>query len=198
MCICWLINQILHIQFNKQMKKILASLFVTSVAICSASAANAQAALGPVISTHTGTIPASCRFSSTVAGSIVATDGILAPNSASTPTSLNSENTDGSLGSFKVICNSNHTFAAQLLTASKPLTIADADYIQRFKLIAPSTHPTITTGGFTANSFTVGSLTPSAIDGYVVRVAAEAKLSGDALLPVGTYVVRVQATVTAN
>jgi hypothetical protein len=194
-----------HQQTNfKEMKKILASLFVTSVAICSASAANAQVSIPPAVSVHNGTVPASCRFSSTVIGSLTA-------NATPATLNLNSEGTSLSSlanpGSFTVICNSNHSFAAKLITGSRPSAIVESNYFEGFRFInTPSPYTSINTttttnAGFSNTFTTVPNLPATTATGYVVGVAAEAHLVDGAILPVSTtngYVIRVEATVTAN
>jgi hypothetical protein len=195
------IGTLYHVQLNnlKEMKKILASLFVASVTICSASAANAQAqpVIGPTVSIHSGTVPASCRFSPSLAGSLTATPGtLILSEDGKSLSSLTS------LGSFTVICNSTHSFAAKLITGVKPSAIVETNYSERFRFInTPAPYTTINTTGF-SNTFTTVSglpVTPNA--GYVVGVAAEARLVDGTILPVSItngYVINVEATVTAN
>jgi hypothetical protein len=179
------------------MKKILASLFVTSVAICSASAANAQSVLVPAISIHTGTIPTSCRFNNpTLDGSIIATtQGTLIPNSTTAPTSLSSLTSPGSL---TIICNSTHTFEAKLVTGASPTPV-----VEKFRFInTPAPYSAINSsfnsGAVNTSPVTVTGLTATDRTGYVVGVAAEASLANGSVLPPGTYTINIEARVTAN
>jgi hypothetical protein len=165
------------------MKRILASLFVTSVAICSASAANAQSAT----SVHSGAVAPGCTIS--------AAPGILSGTGA-VPTSINST---ASPGSFTTICNSTHSFAVTLLPGTKPSSIVNANYAEKFSLNAPASYTAINTTSFGSTFTTVTGLPASPAAGYVVGVTAEASLVDGAYLPASAangYVINVRATVT--
>jgi hypothetical protein len=175
------------------MKKILASLFVTSVAICSASAANAQNQnILENTSVHTGTIRTTCRFSPSDLGSLRSTPGSLIPlPNEDAPTSLSSLT---SPGSFTVRCNSNHSFSARLLPGTSPTAV-----VERFRFInTPEPYDRINTPAFSTTFTTVTNLLPTPPEGYVVGVAAEASLANGNILPPGTYVINVEARVMAN
>jgi hypothetical protein len=178
------------------MKKILASLFVTSVAICSASAANAQSTISDV-SIHRGTVPASCRFDASLAGSLTATPVPVTLNLNTAGTSLSSI---ANPGRFTVICNSNHSFAAVLETGRRPSTIDVANYSERFRFLgAVEPYDRINTSDFAATFATVTNLPATPRAGYVVQVAAEARLVDGGILPassVNGYEINIQATVT--
>jgi hypothetical protein len=177
----------------KTMKRILTSLFVTSVVICSASAAGAQTL--SATSVHTGIVPASCGFDPV----ITATPGTLIPNGTAT-TSTTSLSSDTNFGSFTVRCNTAHSFTATLLDGTQPGTRPQSDYLREFRLFgAPPTHATITKE-FSPAGFTVGGLEVSPTNGYSVNVAARTSLitapSAPPLpLPVGTYVINIRATI---
>jgi hypothetical protein len=172
------------------MKKILASLFVTSVAICSASAASAQLPSTPVTSVHSGNVPSACT--------VTATPGTLSSASAIT-SSINSLSSPGIPGRFTAICNSTHKFEAKLLPGTKPLSVPTT-YVEKFRLLNPSTgYEDVKTSAFSADTFTSPSLNPTSSTGYTVDVAAEASVTSPATLPSGTsgpnsYVINVQAT----
>jgi hypothetical protein len=181
-----------HIQINKlkTMKKILASLFVTSVTICSASAANSQVL--SATSEHKGTVPASCG----VATAITAENGTLVPNSTVlAPTSLSSETIPGS---FTITCNSTHSFAATLVAGTLPGT--ESDYKREFRFFgAPTgTHNALNTTTTFASTFATVPGLAAAPSGYNVKVAARVSLNSGDPLPVSVtdgYVIKIQATV---
>ncbi len=175
---------------SQTVKRILASLFVASVAICFASAANAQVL--SATSEHKGTVPPSCG----VATAITAENGTLVPNSTVlAPTSLSSETIPGS---FTITCNSTHSFAATLVTGTLPGT--ESDYKREFRFFgAPTdTHSTLNTIITFASTFTTVQGLAAAPGGYNVKVAAKVSLNSGLPLPVSAtdgYVIKIRATV---
>jgi hypothetical protein len=168
------------------MKRILASLFVTSVAVCSASAASAQVS---ATSVHTGTVPATCT--------VAATPGTL--STVATGTTSNSINSDTIPGLFTIICNSNHSLAVATLTGTSPATAADLGYRQEFRLfndsVADATK-SLNATTFSTTYTTVTALPVTSTTGRTVNVAARASVNTGSVLPAGTYIINVQATVT--
>jgi hypothetical protein len=178
---------------SKTVKKILASLFVTSVAICSASVANAQT--NAATSVHSGNVPSACT--------VTAINGTLSSTSAVT----SSIDSTGSLGRFTAICNSTHSFRVELLPGTRPSIPAAANYVERFRLTSTATGYTgITTTNNNTSNFIVGpittlSLPPTSSGGYDVDVAAQASVDSGFTLPSGgsganSYIINVRATVT--
>jgi hypothetical protein len=171
------------------MKKILASLFATFVAICSASAANAQS--NTATSIHSGNVSSACT--------VTATPGTLSSTSAVT----SSIDSTSSTGKFTAICNSTHSFKVELLGGTKPPSIPTAaNYVEKFKLTSAATGYTgITNTEFITGPVTTSSLPPTSSAGYEVVVAAQASVDSAYTLPSGanganSYVINVRATVT--
>jgi hypothetical protein len=175
----------------RKMKRILASLFVTSVAICSASATNAQTS--PVTSVHSGNVPLSC--------SLTKKDGTLSSTSGFT----SSINSNADKGFFEVKCNSTHALKIELLSGTKPGSV-DSSYKEEFRLTdAPADYNALnTTGtgtGFVATTPEKTGLIPTDASGYKVNVEAQGSVTLPKLLPYGangltSYVINVRATLT--
>lgn len=173
------------------MKKILASLFLASATICSASNANAQTAPDPALSVHSGNVPTACT--------VTATPGKL--SGVANTSSINSLGT-ASVGKFTAICNSSHIFKVEILNPGvKPASIPSAaNYTEKFMLLNASTgYANINTSSFSSSAFTSPSLLPTSAAGYTVDVAAEARVDNGYNLPSGnsglnSYVINVQAT----
>jgi hypothetical protein len=171
------------------MKKILASLFVASVTICSASAANAQATT--TTSVHSGTVPVLCT-------TITPTNGSLTKRS---DTEISSA---GSTGNFKIICNSNHTLSFRISESSNPSIPVAASYTKKFSVLSTDTNYTgITSNGFIENATTPLSFTgllPTPSTGYDVKVAAQGTVSAGYTLPGSTtpYSITIEGNLTPN
>jgi hypothetical protein len=166
------------------MKRILSSLFVTSVAICSASVANAQATAD---STHQGSVPMAC--------SVTATNAILVFN-ATTPNLINSN----SGGTFTTICNSQHTMRVEILSSppsSSPAIPSGATYVQEFQLSgASSSYSGLNTNEFVTGPVSQTSLPLTTGTGYVLNVRAQGRINNGFILPAGPYTIVVRATAT--
>ncbi len=166
------------------MKRILASLFVTSVAICSASTANA-ALEGTSI--HSGTVPSECD--------VVATNATLAYATAS-PTVISSA---GGAGNFNIKCNSTHQLTIEQLSitapTNHPVLPTDATYTAGFSL--GSSIAAINRATFTAVTVTASGLNPGE---YNVSVAARGTITGAGAprLPSGPYRIDVKATLVPS
>jgi hypothetical protein len=177
---------------SQTVKRILASLFVTSVAICSASAANAQLPSTPAVSIHSGNVPSACT--------VTALPGTL--SGLANTSSIDSLN---ALGKFTAICNSSHAFKVEILnTGTKPLSIPSAaNYVEKFRLLNASNGNTgINTTSFSAAAFTSPALSPTTATGYTVDVAAQASVDSGYTLPSGangvsSYIINVQATLVS-
>jgi hypothetical protein len=165
-------------------KRILASLFVTSVAICSASAANAQITVGQGTSTHTGTVIPTCT--------LVAVGANLT-SSETVPTSISSAN---GLGKFTTKCNSSHALRIELITGSNPLLPTGATYTEEFKLISNDDGYTGIASDFGSGQVNRGPLPATSTNGYVVAVEARGIITTGFYLPAGSYTIRVRATAT--
>jgi hypothetical protein len=167
-------------------KRILVSLFVTSVAICYASAANAQVT-DTDISVHTGKIDPACTIEGTSASLIY---------KAESPNRISSD--ANTVGTFKAICNSTHKLDVKILSATGPAITQTDAYIKKFRLTPPSGYSTITTNGqYVVGPVQFTALAPTA--GYVVGVEAEGSVA-NGFLPGSTinYVITVEATITAQ
>jgi hypothetical protein len=177
---------------SKTVKRILASLFVTSVATCSASAANAQLPSAPATSVHSGNVESACT--------VTARTGIL--SGAANTSSIDSLK---SLGGFTARCNSAHAFKVEILsTGTKPLSIpAEANYVEKFRLLnASNGNTSINTSSFSSAAFTSPALPPTTATGYTVDVAAQASVDSGYTLPSGangpnSYIINVQATLVS-
>jgi hypothetical protein len=162
---------------SQTVKRILASLFVTSVAICSASAANAQTP--PVTSMHSGNVSLSC--------SLAKKDGTLSSTSGFT----SSINSNADKGFFEIKCNSTHSLKIELLAGTKPASV-DSSYVEEFKLTdAPTNYTALNKTG----------LIPTDSSGYKVNVEAQGRVTAPKLLPYGasgasSYIINVRATLT--
>ncbi len=167
------------------MKKILASLFVTSVTICSASAANAAL---EGTSTHSGTVPSECDVVATGASLVYV---------ATSPTEISSETGNGN---FNIKCNSKHKLTIEQLPiaegTNRPALPAGATYTAQFQL---SGAPTPDYGVLNVNFGTTAVVGTDLKQGeYNVKVAAKGAITGAAKLPSGTYKIEVKATLVAS
>jgi hypothetical protein len=170
------------------MKRILASLFVTSVAICSASAANAQLT-NEATSIHSGTVAPACT--------VEATPGTLRkPANIPVPSSIDSS-ASGDLGSFKMICNSTHSLTVAKQTTGTTAIVAGLDYKEEFRLIGTGDYSTLTSS-FAEAYTTVSGLAATGSAGRTVSVAARASVGSAYVLPKGDYIINIKATATAN
>jgi hypothetical protein len=178
---------------SQTVKRILASLFVTSVAICSASAANADAT---ATSTHEGSIATACN-------TIVPIGGALTRIS---DTEISSA---GGLGNFNIKCNTNHTLKFQILHASssQPVIPELAAYTRNFSLSTTDLrYSTVTSNGFTTfttnavNELTFSGLLPTTSAGYDVKVAAKGTIGAAYILPASAtpYKIVIEAMLTSN
>jgi hypothetical protein len=164
-------------------KRILASLFVTSVAICSASAANAQSAT----SIHTGIVAPACTITATP-GTLRSADAL--------PNSIDSSGASD-LGSFKLVCNSTHSLAVVKLPTGTTAAVTGLGYKEEFRLIGTGDYADLTSS-FAETYTTVPNLIATNAAGRTVQVAAKASVGSGNILPKGTYIINVQATATAN
>jgi hypothetical protein len=172
---------------SQTVKRILASLFVTSVAICSASAANAQTP--PVTSMHSGNVSLSC--------SLAKKDGTLSSTSGFT----SSINSNADKGFFEIKCNSTHSLKIELLAGTKPASV-DSSYVEEFKLTdAPTNYTALNTTDFVVSTPDKTGLIPTDSSGYKVNVEAQGRVTAPKLLPYGasgasSYIINVRATLT--
>jgi hypothetical protein len=171
------------------MKRILASLFVTSVAICSAPTANAQL---DATSVHSGTIPSACK--------VEATNATLVRIPLTIPTSISS---DSGTGQFKMTCNTTHALKVEWLGSTHPDITTGTSYTEEFKLsgaISPYSAintPVGETSGFVPTTTVVerSNLPATPTAGYTVGVAARGGVA-TGFLPAGEYIMRIKATIT--
>jgi hypothetical protein len=174
---------------SKTVKRILASLFVTSVAICSASAANAQLTAE---STHTGVIATVCK--------VEATDAVLVRNNPTLPTSISSN--DG-IGAFKTTCNSEHGLTIEKLSSANPTITTGTGYKTEFKLSgALGAYAALNTVAATTDDFVEAPVIKTGLpatgsEGHTIKVAAKGSVA-TGFLPAGTYTIKIKATVAAS
>jgi hypothetical protein len=173
---------------SKTVKRILASLFVTSVAICSASAANAQLT-NTDISVHTGAVDPACTVQAT-------TGRLKSPTNALVPNSIESS-ASGDLGSFKMICNSTHSLAVVLLPGTSP-DVTGLDYKEEFQLVGGADGYETLNSSFATIYLTKSGLPATNAAGRTINVAAKASVGPAYILPKGNYIIRIRATATAS